>query len=129
MAGICVIAGGGGGVPVTEGGLIGVDAVVDKDYTAERVATGLRAARLVILTDVPGAALSFGQPTQEYQERMTPAEAREHLAKGEFAPGSMAPKVEACVEFIEAGGTEAIIAAAADTAGALQGGAGTRIAA
>jgi carbamate kinase len=128
-AGVCVIAGGGGGVPVAERhpGLHGVDAVVDKDYTAELLATAVGASRLVVLTDVPGAALSFGKTGQQFIGRMTVSEAREHLSRGEFAPGSMAPKVEACVEFVEAGGTDAVIAATADAGAALEGNAGTRI--
>jgi carbamate kinase len=126
----CVIAGGGGGVPIAEtaSGLEGVDAVVDKDYVAAHIATGLGAQRLVILTDVAGAALSFEKPTQRFLDRMTAADARMHLARGEFAPGSMAPKVEACVEFIEHGGDEAVIASVVDAARAFAGGAGTRIA-
>jgi carbamate kinase len=128
-AGVCVIAGGGGGVPVAEGpgGLRGVDAVVDKDYTAELLATLLGASRLVVLTDVPGAALSFGQSGERFMGEMAVAEARRHLEAGEFAPGSMAPKVEACVEFIEAGGEVAIIASTGEAASALAGDAGTRI--
>ena len=128
-AGSCVIAGGGGGVPVARSpeGLRGVDAVVDKDYTAELLATALGASRLIVLTDVPGAALSFGGTDERFMARMTVAEARAHLSKGEFAPGSMAPKVEACVEFVEAGGEEAVIAATDQAAAALAGDAGTRI--
>jgi carbamate kinase len=128
-AGICVIAGGGGGVPVAEGldGLRGVDAVIDKDYTAERLAASLGASRLVVLTDVPGAALAFATPGRRYLREMSVAEARVHLERGEFAPGSMAPKVEACVEFVEAGGGEAVIAATSDAAAAFEGRAGTRI--
>ncbi len=128
-AGVCVIAGGGGGIPVAPDGtgLRGVDAVVDKDHTAERLATAARASRLVILTDVPGAALSFESERPQFLDRMTVTEARLHLNRGEFAPGSMAPKVEACLEFLEAGGEEAVIAATADAAAALQSRAGTRV--
>ena len=127
--GACVIAGGGGGVPVARGekGLYGIDAVVDKDYAAERIATAARATRLVVLTDVPGAALSFGKKGQEYLKEMTVTQAREHLARGEFAPGSMAPKIEACIEFVQSGGSEAVIAAVGAAGAALRGGAGTRI--
>lgn len=128
-AGACVIAGGGGGVPVENGpkGLRGVDAVVDKDYTAELLATAVGASRLVVLTDVPGAALSFGKDDQRFMRQMSLEEAREHLGRGEFAPGSMAPKVEACVEFIEAGGELAVIASTGGVTGALAGEVGTRI--
>lgn len=125
----CVIAGGGGGIPVAsgQGGMIGVDAVVDKDYTAERIATAIGASRLVILTDVPGAALSFATPQQQFVREMHVREAREHLERGEFAPGSMAPKAEACIEFLEAGGEEAVIAATSEAGAACRGAAGTRI--
>ncbi len=127
--GFCVVAGGGGGIPLAEveSRLRAADAVVDKDYVAERLATGVGASRLVILTDVPGAALSFGGPQRRFLAEMTVAEAGAHLERGEFAPGSMGPKVEACLEFLEAGGREAVIAATADAAEAFQGRAGTRI--
>ena len=125
----CVIAGGGGGIPLVSGrdGMTGVDAVVDKDYTAERIATAIGASRLVILTDVPGAALSFATPQQQFVREMNVREAREHLERGEFAPGSMAPKVEACIEFLGAGGEEAVIAATTEAGAAFGGDAGTRI--
>ncbi len=128
-AGCCVIAGGGGGIPLTEGaaGLQSIDAVVDKDYVAEILATAIGAAKLVVLTDVPGAALSYAAPGQRFLDRMTVDEARLHLQNGEFAPGSMAPKVEACIDFIVNGGEEAIIAAIADASRAFEGTAGTRI--
>ena len=127
--GFCVIAGGGGGVPLIEGeaGLRGVDVVVDKDYVAERLATAVGASRLIILTNVPGAALSFTGPQRRFLEEMTVEEAQMHLRRGEFAPGSMGPKVEACLEFLAAGGHEAVIAATIDADAAFQGRAGTRI--
>jgi carbamate kinase len=127
--GVCVIAAGGGGVPLAarDGALAGVDAVVDKDYAAERLATAAGAARLIVLTDVPGAAISFGSAAPRYLESMTVAQARAHLARGEFAPGSMRPKVEACAAFVEAGGREAFIASMPDAAAALAGRAGTRV--
>jgi carbamate kinase len=128
-AGSCVIAGGGGGIPLTEGpaGLQSIDAVVDKDYVAEILATAIGAAKLVVLTDVPGAALSYATPGQRFLDRMTVDEARLHLQHGEFAPGSMAPKVEACIDFIVNGGEEAAIAAISDASRAFAGTAGTRI--
>jgi carbamate kinase len=127
--GWCVIAGGGGGVPVVDGpeGRQGVDAVVDKDYVAQALATSVGATELVMLTDVSGAALAFATPQQFFLEQMTTSEARRHLSRGEFAPGSMAPKVEACTAFVEQGGHEAIIAACSDAARAFEGLAGTRI--
>jgi carbamate kinase len=128
-AGTCVIAGGGGGVPIARSGdgFYPVDAVVDKDYTAELIATALGASRLFILTDVPGAALGFLGPEPQFLPAMSVGEARSHLTRNEFAPGSMGPKVEACAQFVQAGGETAVIAAIADAAAALQGRAGTRI--
>lgn len=127
--GVCIITGGGGGIPVArgDGRSYGVDAVVDKDYTAERLATAVAATRLIILTDVPGAALAFSSPQQRFLNEITAAEARQHWQRGEFARGSMGPKVEACLNFLEQGGQEAIIAATADAAAAFRGDAGTRI--
>jgi carbamate kinase len=128
-AGCCVIAGGGGGIPVatTAGELVGVEAVVDKDHVAAMLATVLSARRLIVLTDVVGAALSFGKSDQRFLDRMTVAEARRHLQRGEFAPGSMAPKVEACAQFVEGGGQEAVIADLEDAPRVFEGTAGTHI--
>jgi carbamate kinase len=128
-SGACVVAGGGGGIPLTAAGttLRCADAVVDKDYVASMLATALGASRLVVLTDVPGAALAFTSGAPRFQPRMAATEARLHLQRGEFAPGSMAPKVEACADFVERGGEEAVIAATADAAAALAGATGTRI--
>jgi carbamate kinase len=91
------------------------------------LATALRCRRLIILTDVDGAALSFGKAGQRFLDRTTVADARIHLERGEFAHGSMGPKVEACVEFVERGGDEAVIASVAAASAALAGAAGTRI--
>lgn len=128
-AGWCVIAGGGGGVPVarTAAGLTGIEAVVDKDYVAGLLAGAVDATKLVVLTDVPGAALSFATSKQRFIERMTTEEGRLHLERGEFAPGSMAPKVEACIDFVERSGMSAVIAGVAASAEALAGRAGTLI--
>lgn len=90
------------------------------------VASACGCPRLIVLTDVPGAALSFSSRPR-YLRQMTVAEARTHLAAGEFAPGSMGHKVEACIAFLEAGGEEAVIAATADAGAAIAGEAGTRI--
>jgi carbamate kinase len=128
-AGRCVIAGGGGGIPLAEsaGGLRSVDAVVDKDYVAGLLGTATGASRLIVLTDVPGAALSYAAPGERFLDRVTAREARLHLQRGEFAPGSMAPKVEACIDFIDHGGEEAVIAAVSVAARAFEGTGGTRI--
>jgi carbamate kinase len=100
---------------------------VDKDYTAQRIATVIGARRLVLLTDVEGVALSFGGAQQQFLRAMTIGDAREHASRGEFAPGSMGPKVEAAIDFLEASGEEARIASVAAAADALAGRGGTRI--
>ncbi|MCK9307081.1 MAG: carbamate kinase [Methanoculleus sp.] len=130
MAGVIVIAAGGGGVPVvaeTEGTLRGVEAVVDKDYTAALLARLIGAGDLLILTDVEHVALNYGRPGRQDISEMTVDEAREHLAAGQFPPGSMGPKIEAAIGFLEAGGGRVTIASLERAADALAGRAGTRI--
>jgi carbamate kinase len=129
-AGVIVIAAGGGGVPVVgEGGgtLRGVEAVVDKDYTAALLARLVGAGDLLLLTDVEHVALNYGRADQQDLREMTIAEARRHLAAGQFPAGSMGPKVEAAVGFLDAGGERATIASLDSAADALRGRAGTRI--
>ncbi|MDN5339509.1 MAG: carbamate kinase [Euryarchaeota archaeon] len=129
-AGAIVIAAGGGGVPVVadgRGALRGVEAVVDKDYTAALLASLVGAEDLLILTDVERVALNYGRPDQEEIDEMTVREARRHLAAGQFPPGTMGPKIEAAVGFLEAGGKRAVIASLNDASRALDGRAGTRI--
>jgi carbamate kinase len=128
-AGAVAIACGGGGVPVVEtpSGYRGVEAVVEKDLATEALATALGAERLLILTAVERAAVNFGTPQEIGIERLTVAEARALLAAGEFPPGSMGPKVEAGVRFVEAGGREAIITSLDRVRTAIEGDAGTRI--
>ncbi len=107
-----VIAGGGGGIPVRRtdrGELIGVEAVIDKDRTAALLAMKLGASALVILTGVPSVYTGFGTPLQEPIASITVDVARELLARGEFPPGSMGPKVEAAAAFVEATGSDALI--------------------
>ena len=99
-----VVACGGGGIPVfkTEGHhLKGAAAVVDKDFAAAVLAKQLNADMLIILTAVEKVAIRFGKPDQQDLDTMTPAEARKYIADGEFAPGSMLPKVEAALSFAE----------------------------
>ncbi len=111
-AGMIVIASGGGGIPVVatdRGELVGVDGVVDKDLTAEKLAEAVCADIMMILTDVSKVKLSFGTPSERDIDRMTVTEAKEYLEKGEFAAGSMAPKIIACTRFIEYGGEDAVI--------------------
>lgn len=100
-----VVCCGGGGIPVIQTGvhnhLKGAAAVIDKDFSAELLAESLDADYLVILTAVEKVAVNFGKPDQLWLDELTPAEAREYIGQGQFAPGSMLPKVEACVKFAE----------------------------
>jgi carbamate kinase len=129
-SGVIVIAGGGGGVPVVEEGprLVGVEGVVDKDLAACILAKDVEADALLILTDVEGVYEEFGTPEQRLLARLTPEEARRRLEAGEFGTGSMKPKVEAAVQFVEGGGKQAVIAALEDGPRALSGKAGTLVA-
>jgi carbamate kinase len=129
-SGVIVIAGGGGGVPVVEEGprLVGVEGVVDKDLAACILAKDVEADALLILTDVDGVYEEFGTPEQRLLPRLTPEEARRRLEAGEFGTGSMKPKVEAAVQFVEGGGKQAVIAALEDGARALAGKNGTVVA-
>jgi carbamate kinase len=113
-AGFVVVCAGGGGIPVADDGgdgdaLRGVEAVIDKDLTAAILARELDADTLVIATDVPNVMVDFGTPSQRPLGRVTVAEIREHAAAGQFARGSMGPKVEAALRFVEAGGSRAVI--------------------
>ena len=99
-----VVACGGGGIPVfrTVGHhLKGAAAVIDKDFAAEKLAEQLDADVLIILTAVEKVAIHYGKPDEEWLSEVTPEEARKYMAAGEFAPGSMLPKVQAAVEFVE----------------------------
>jgi carbamate kinase len=115
-AGHVVIAAGGGGVPVVEVGeqMHGVEAVIDKDLTASRLALLVGAEQLVILTAVPRVQVGFGTPSARALDRLTLADARDLLAAGEFPEGSMGPKVRACVDFVAGGGARAVIGALGD---------------
>lgn len=127
--GMIVIASGGGGIPVIEGdeGLEGIDAVIDKDLAGEILAEEVGADIFLILTDVDCVKLDYGKPTERPIRRMTLEMARRYLSEGQFPPGSMGPKVEACIRFIEHGGERAIIASLEDGLRALEGEAGTQI--
>ncbi len=128
-AGYLVLAAGGGGVPVVrEGqGLSGVEAVIDKDLAAERLATSLGAVALVLVTDVDQVSLGFGTPEERPVAEMTAEEAEAHLAEGQFRSGSMGPKVSAAVRFLRHGGEVAVITSAAKVTAALEGRHGTRL--
>jgi carbamate kinase len=125
-----VIAGGGGGIPVAlddEGTIKGVEAVVDKDFTAGLLAASLPADLFMILTGVDQVYLNFGRPDQVRLERLTVSEARHHLREGQFAAGSMGPKIETALRFVEKTGKEVIITSVDRTREALEGRAGTRV--
>jgi carbamate kinase len=127
-AGAVVIACGGGGVPVLrrpDGALQGVEAVVDKDLAAARLALEVRAGMLLILTDVPGVAVDFGKPTQRFMRHMTLAQFEALLLSENFSAGSMGPKVRAAYRFVRDGGGRATICALEDALAGLRGEAGT----
>ncbi len=110
-----VIAGGGGGVPVKRdfsGYLMGVEAVIDKDYTSSLLAQNLKADLYITLTGVDKVYRDFGKDTQKALDRITVKEARQMLAEGQFPAGSMGPKIEAAVQYIEDGGREVLITSA-----------------
>src|SRR5437899_7968894 len=123
-----VIAAGGGGIPVVrrDGKLVGVEAVIDKDLAAAVLARSIGWKHLVIATDVPRVALDFGKPSQRFLDRLTASEARKYLAQGELPPGSMGPKIEAVVDFLEASGEHGVITDLEPLRPAVNGKAGTR---
>ncbi len=110
-SGTTVIGAGGGGIPVvrTEAGLRGVAAVIDKDLAAAMLATSIDADLLLISTGVEKVAIHFGTPEQADLDEITAAQARSLLAEGHFPAGSMGPKIEAAIEYLEAGGRRVII--------------------
>lgn len=124
-----VIACGGGGIPVARSGgsLQGVEAVIDKDLAAALVGALVKAKTLLLLTGVERAAVDFGTDKVRWLDTMTIAEARAYMADGQFPAGSMGPKVDAAIRFVEGGGREAIITSLDKTAEALAGTTGTRV--
>lgn len=129
--GICVITVGGGGIPVVAdeaGKLSGIAAVIDKDYASSLLANRIGAKLFIISTAVEKVALNFGKPDQVLLDKMTVAEAKAYLAEGKhFAKGSMAPKVQAAIWFIERGGERAVITNPENIGRALAGETGTWI--
>ena len=126
-----VIAVGGGGVPVIRdnGKLSGTPAVIDKDFGSELLAELLDADMLVILTAVDQVAINFNKPNQKGLDKLSVAEAKEYIAQGQFAKGSMLPKVEAAVKFVESKpGRKSLITSLAKAKEALAGKAGTVLA-
>jgi carbamate kinase len=128
-AGHVVVAAGGGGVAVDMGSLAGVDAVIDKDHASAVLATAVGATELYLLTGVDCVLLDFGTPRQRPVHRLTTQEAGRYLADGQFPAGSMGPKVEAALRFLQDGGHRAIITSAGRLTAAVAGDpeAGTRI--
>ncbi len=127
--GVIVIAGGGGGVPVIEKGprLIGKEGVVDKDLASAILAAEVEASTLLILTDVAKVQRGFGTLYPAAIDRMTADEAADLLKRGEFGAGSMGPKVQAAIDFLEAGGSRVVIGDLDDAPAVLRGEAGTEI--
>jgi carbamate kinase len=128
--GYVVIAAGGGGIPVVadENGILsGVAAVIDKDLASAVLAREIGADMLVISTAVEKVCLNFGTPGQRALDSMTVAEARRYMAEGHFKPGSMLPKIEACVQFVTNSGREALITSPEALPAALDGHTGTRL--
>jgi carbamate kinase len=129
-AGFLVVAAGGGGIPVVQtpdGRLRGVEAVIDKDFASSLLATALRADLLCITTGVDRVAVNFGRPDERALDVVGIDEARRHLAGGQFPAGSMGPKIEAALGFLEAGGDEVLICSPDRLADALDGATGTRV--
>lgn len=127
-SGAIVIAAGGGGIPVErkENELAGVEAVIDKDLASSLLAKELGADVLVIATDVTNVAINWGKPHQKNLERLTIDEAKTYLEQGQFGKGSMGPKVEAALGFVESGG-EAVITSLSNLEAGVKGEKGTRI--
>jgi carbamate kinase len=131
-AGRIVVAAGGGGIPVIINGrglFKGVEAVIDKDYVASLIAREVKVDLFIILTGIERVYLDFGTPQQRPVESMTIEQAQEYLAQGQFPRGSMGPKIEAAIEFIQAGGKEVLITSASHLKAALLNRSGTRLAA
>jgi carbamate kinase len=129
-AGIIVITLGGGGVPValdSERNWCGVEAVIDKDLSASLLAREIGARSLIILTDIDHVYLDFLSVQRRAVRQMNVAEAAEHMQRGEFLPGSMAPKIEAGIEFLRGGGRRVLIGLPEELSQLLKGEAGTEI--
>ncbi len=127
--GYLVVASGGGGIPVIKkkDGLMGVEAVIDKDRSACRMGIEINADILLILTDVDRVALNFNTPKQKWIDRMILKDAKKYLAQGHFKEGSMKPKIQACIDFLENGGEKSIIGTLFSAYSAIQGKSGTTI--
>ena len=130
QGGFVVIGVGGGGIPVVRDGngdLHGVEAVIDKDYASSLLASDIDADVFLISTAVDKVYLNYGQPDQVPLDHMTVDEAKRYLEEGHFPLGSMGPKIEAVIQFLEGGGKEALITSSENLARALREETGTRI--
>ena len=128
--GFVVIGVGGGGIPVIEtpeGNLVGVEAVIDKDFGAAILASMLKADLFLISTAVEKVAINFNKPNQQWLDQMTAAEARQYIAEGHFTKGSMLPKIQAILKYLDNGGKKALITDPAHIKDALNGKTGTWI--
>jgi carbamate kinase len=129
-AGFIVVAVGGGGIPVVKdenGDLVGVAAVIDKDFASGLMANAVNADLFLISTAVEKVALNYGKPNQAWLDRITLAEAKQYMAQGHFAKGSMGPKIQAIISYLERGGKEALVTNPESIARALRGETGTRV--
>ncbi len=127
--GALVIACGGGGIPVAwkDGELVGVEAVIDKDLTSSLLASQLATDLFVIGTDTDRVYLDYNRPTQRALDRIGESELERHLDAGQFAPGSMAPKITSVLQFLRRGGREAIVASSDELYAAVEGRVGTHV--
>jgi carbamate kinase len=127
---VVVIAAGGGGIPVyveSNGWLEGLDAVIDKDFASAVLGNEVGADELMILTGVEKVALNFGKPDQKFLDSMTVVEAKKYLSEGHFPAGSMEPKIQAAINFLEGGGRRVVITSIEKSVAAALGHAGTVI--
>ena len=125
-----VIAVGGGGIPIyieEDGTYEGVDAVIDKDFASSLLALEIKADLFVILTGVEKVAINYGKENQQDLDRMTVAEAKRYYAEKQFPAGSMGPKIQAAIDFLERGGSEVLITSIEKIVDAFEGKTGTRI--
>lgn len=124
---IITISCGGGGVPVvlTENGYKGVEAVIDKDLASEKLAELVDADELIILTGVDNVYINFNKPNQEKLSRVTVSQLRKYITEGQFAKGSMLPKIEAAIAFVEASESGVAIITSLEKLGEINAGAGT----
>lgn len=129
-AGVTVVGVGGGGIPVVEdenGHVKGIEAVIDKDFSSALMAANIKADLFIISTAVEKVALNFNKPDQVFLDQMTVSEAKQYIAEGHFAPGSMLPKIQAMIKFFEKGGKKALITDPEHISEALEGKTGTWI--